>query len=662
MTLRDALQKIASQCDGARERNGVGFSTFDAPMAHILLAMPTWSVAQEYTAHRLLRKYKTQLKELGIDYDTLPVPILPKTPEAPKIVVASVMGKPRLALQFSYNKELIEKVKGLRAVFFRRDDKLWIAADRTRETAAKLLEFGLANGFEISEPAQAHIATWEEDRSDEVTVSLPFAERLRPFQLEAVEWALRLREKRILIADQMGLGKTIEAIAILEALNAYPALIVPPASLKLNWQRELQTWVPNRTTTLINSGNVTVPTTVDVVICNYDLLGDKEEVLSACGKQLKLIAFRALIVDESHYVKEPKALRTKAVAELAKNIPTRILLTGTPVLNRPKELISQLKILGRFEEFGGWKTFVYRYCGAFRQKFGRREFLNIDGAKNLDELNARLRATCMIRRTKDEVLAELPAKQRTRMPVEITNRAEYQQAEQRLIEWVKERARQNVAFLESIKHLDEEERLDAIDEYAESKARKAEKAEAMVKIEALKQVSARGKLAATMQWIEDFMENREKLIVFCHHRDIQETLYRWAEQKGYKPAKIEGNQSTEERQVQVDRFQADPTCRIIVSSLQAGGVGITLTAASDVLFVELGWTPALMEQAEDRAHRISQQNQVNIYYLLGSQTIDEMIDYLIERKRQVVNAATDGQAATKSGSILPELIQGLLAK
>ncbi len=472
----------------------------------------------------------------------------------------------------------------------------------------------------------------------------------------------------VLVADDPGLGKTIEALASLQAAQAFPALIICPASVKLNWCREAVLWLPSRSVTWLNGAGTSAAFRVtppnrppvfvrpnqllgsDVVIVNYDLLVRWLE-------QLKQVQWAALVADESHYAKSPKAQRTQAVLTLAQQgIHRRLLLTGTPVLNRPEELISQLSILGRLADLGGWKYFTDRYCAAKRGRFG----LDLSGASNLQELNERMRALFFLRRTKTEVLTELPEKTWSILPAELTNRPEYERAESDVIRFLMDQAHSDKEFTESITHLPGDQQAKARASHALSAGQRAARAEQLVKIGVLKKLAAQGKLKAAVEWIGDFLDSERKLVVFAHHREIQAKLFESVQ--AFHPAHLFGEDSATVRESEVRRFQEDPQCRVIVASLQAGGIGVTLTAASDVLTLEQSWGPSTHRQAEDRLHRIGQRNSVTCYYMLAQNTIDEDIRELIEAKRAVVDRATEGEAGEQADSILGELVSRMLKK
>jgi SWI/SNF-related matrix-associated actin-dependent regulator 1 of chromatin subfamily A len=320
---------------------------------------------------------------------------------------------------------------------------------------------------------------------------------------------------------------------------------------------------------------------------------------------------QVLIYDESHSLKNGKAARSKAAKELAATVPHKILLTGTPVLNRPKELWNQLQIIDPFaypdKRFFQWHK---RYTNATKNPFG----WDFSGASNLEELAASLK-TIMIRRTKDQVLKELPAKRRTTVLIPIDNRKEYDRADNEFMAWMTEQ------------------------KGAEA-AERASNVEQLAKIEYLRQIAVAGKMKSALAWIENFLESGEKLVIFATHKA---TIHALEREYGAMAVKIDGSVSSEKRQAAVDAFQNDPDAKIFIGNIQAAGVGITLTAASNVVFLELGWTPALHDQAEDRCHRIGQENAVNIWYLLAEKTIDASIAAMLENKREVIDQSTEDE-------------------
>jgi SWI/SNF-related matrix-associated actin-dependent regulator of chromatin subfamily A-like protein 1 len=419
---------------------------------------------------------------------------------------------------------------------------------------------------------------------------------LQPFQWGGVRYALDAR--RTFLADEQGLGKTVEALATLEADDAYPAIVVCPASLKLNWERETRKWLPHRTIAVVE-GKSAVPETGDITILNY-------EIVAAHREQLARLHPRALVVDESHYAKNPQAKRTQAVRRLAGTLDDsalRLALTGTPVLNHADELISQLRVIGRLEDFGSGARFSRQFQGPLTE----------------ERLHWHLRRRCFVRRLKSEVLPQLPAKRRVVVPVAIDNKRDYRLAEEDVVAWLREQPL----------------------ELSELDARIAAtlRAERLAQLTTLQRLAARGKLNAALTWIEDFLASGEPLVVFARHVDVQRAVL----ERFPDAAHLLGADALGERDEAVRAFQRPDGPQLIVCATRVAAQGITLTRASNVAFLELEWTPAMHDQAEDRTHRIGQRDAVTAWYLLAAETIDETMAELVEAKRSHISAVTDGR-------------------
>jgi SWI/SNF-related matrix-associated actin-dependent regulator of chromatin subfamily A-like protein 1 len=337
------------------------------------------------------------------------------------------------------------------------------------------------------------------------------------------------------------------------------------------------------------------------------------------------------------------------------------MLTGTPIMNRPSELTSLLEILGHLNSFGGWFPFVQRYCGAFQRRIPRKtakgviwmKVWDVSGARHLTELNQRLTDTCLIRRMKKDVLKELPSKFRCRVVFPIDNRPEYDRAKANLAAYCAAAAVSNKAFIELCKTLPVDKRKQAIEERKIEAAGSAERAEQLVLIETLKQITTRGKMAGIIEWVENFLETDQKLVVFAMHIEAQESLYRRF--KG--AARIVASDSHLVRQSNIDKFIKDAGCRLLVCSLLAGGTGVDglQEVCNNVAFIELPWTPAQALQAEDRVQRIGQTDQVTAWYLLAENTIEEEIQAMLAAKQAVCDSVLDG-SEVRDGSIFNELI------
>lgn len=412
----------------------------------------------------------------------------------------------------------------------------------------------------------------------------------------------------------MGSGKTAQSLHAIEKLGATPCLVVCPASVKFNWQREVDMWFPGRTTTIVNGRKGDIPK-ADYVIINYDLL-------VARLPQLRMIGFKGLIADEFHYAKNAKAKRSIALNSLAVRIPVKFGLTGTPILNRPVELPQQLKILGHLQNFGGDWKFKQRYCDARKKWTPHGSAWDFNGASNLPELRKKLFEgpyAIAIRRTKDQILRELPPKQIVGIPVDLKGKRQYQEAEKALRAHLIEKGLLGEGGGKERRHMAEVMEKGGIGALAQ-----------------VRQALALGKLDMAKQWIQDFLDGSDmKLVVFAHHREVVTTVFEHFKDVAVK---LQGGDSQRSRQDAIDRFQGDDNVRIFVGNIQAAGEGITLTAASNVLFLELAWSPALLEQAEDRCHRIgATAESVNIYYMLGVDTLEEDLLDIIRQKRKVVD-------------------------
>jgi SNF2 family DNA or RNA helicase len=289
----------------------------------------------------------------------------------------------------------------------------------------------------------------------------------------------------------------------------------------------------------------------------------------------------------------------------------RLALSGTPVLNHAEELVSQLRVIGRLEDFGSGAQFARRFRGELSE----------------ERLHWHLRRRCFVRRLKSEVLPQLPAKRQVVVPVALSNEREYRLAEEDVIAWLREQP------------------LDL----RELNARIAAtlRAERLAQLGTLQRLAARGKLAAALTWIADFLESGEPLVVFARHIEVQEAvLARFPD-----AAHIIGRDSAQRRDEAVAAFQSPGGPQLLVGATRVAAQGITLTRASNVAFLELEWTPAMHDQAEDRCHRIGQRDAVTAWYLLAAETIDETMAALIQRKRGIVAAVTDGRREDGDGLV-----------
>ena len=554
-------------------------------------------------------------------------------------------SKKAIHINMKYDPFLIEQVKKLDSPRYSAKTKEWACAlslDNINALASV--------GFSVKAELRTWYNKWDYHNITEMSISgvklHTLTGQLREFQKKGVAYILA-RNGSGIIADEMGVGKTVQAIGLCAHMNTHrPALVVCPASLKYNWAKEIKKWMPqstiyivsgrpSKTNNKINNIDFMYHKGTDsndcIFIINYDIIANnvKKEVdkrtkkpkiveLPGTGWITKLIAykFKIIIFDEAQYLVNKKAQRTKACLKLAKKIDNKIVLSGTPITNRPVEFYNVLNMVHPYL-FTNFMKFAQRYCDAKHDGYG----WNFKGASNTKELHSIVSKACVIRRRKKDVLKELPPKNKAIIPIQITNTREYKKAASDLSEWLKEKGNY-------------------------TQAETAKKHEALMRIEALKQLAVKGKLQQCITWIHDFIANGEKLVVFATHTDVINTIVKEFGLINTKKGicvKVTGEDSPESRQNSVDAFQNNDNCRLFVGNIKAAGVGLTLTAAANTCFLELEWSPGLMDQAEDRVHRIGQKYNVTAWYLLARHTIEEDIAELLDEKSAILSAVLDGE-------------------
>lgn len=569
---------------------------------------------------------------------------LPETKTAspetrPKKENTASMAEGKIKIQFSYDASLLAKIKSLSGRRWNNDGKFW-TVPISQDSITCLQEWGFKLDENLLKVTEKYSVPIEEMKEIEIPELL---HPLRPFQKKGVAF-LESRKGRGLIADPMGLGKTVQALGWLQKHpEARPAIIICPASLKYNWANEIKKFMGKRNVYILAGspkGNTplqihradSAENTEDVgniIIMNYD-------IAAKWAKSLKAISPKTIILDECHFIKNAKAQRTKAVKAICKNVPHLIALSGTPIVNRPIEMYNTISLIDP-DLFPSWWAYAQRYCGAKHTGFG----WDFSGATNSTELHEKLIRSIMIRRKKEEVLPELPAKIKTVVPFECSTK-NYQAALSYMQEWRKG------TYTSVIKDINGEV------VRTEQRSNTENPAQAMVQIEKIKAAAALDKFESALGWIEDYLETNDKLVVFATHKEIIGKLME--ELSKYNPVKVDGSMSSEDRQEAVNNFQNQESCKVFIGNIKAAGVGLTLTASSATCFVELGWTPGEHEQAEDRVHRIGQKaDSVNAYYLIAKNTIEEEIAELLDEKAKVLAKVLDGEEA-QTTNLLSKLI------
>jgi len=428
----------------------------------------------------------------------------------------------------------------------------------------------------------------------DIDIPVPAGLSYLPYQKAGIAYAIK--RSSTLIGDEMGLGKTIQAIGVINATAPKTVLVVCPASLKINWKNEMTKWlVADRDIQIVNGGGEQIPANPDVIIINYDVLSKHKDAINARTWDL-------VIMDEAHYIKNNTAARTKVAVGIKAN--RKVVLTGTPITNRPIEL---QPIAGYLDPvtFGNYFKFGVRYAGAHQINIGRKTVWDFNGSSNLDELQRVLRQSFMIRRKKDEVLKELPEKVRQIIVLP------------------------NSDYSDQIKK-EFETLADAVDETSSED----------IEFEQMSGVRHETALAKVNDVVTHVAAIDHQVVVMAHHKDVVDGIKAGLEAAGKSVVTLTGDCNQAHRQNSVETFQAG-NADVFIGTIGAAGVGITLTSASHVVFAELDWVPGNMSQAEDRCHRIGQDSSVLVQHLVVDGSIDARLAQVLVGKQRVLDKALD---------------------
>ena len=545
-----------------------------------------------------------------------------------------------MLIQFPYNAEAVEAIKELPARKWNPAERGWEIPDFLASAAAVKLEPFYPD---IADALRSHVASvtvearrdisnaqsGEEvsDRNaqrilEKIKKELKLPLKLFPYQEVGVAF-IELSKGKALIGDDMGLGKTAQALAWL-ALHKEkrPVIVICPASIKVNWSREINKWIPNSSIQSIDSGKDVIEPGKEFYIVNYDLLRKHEQGLLDIGASV-------VILDEATYVKERKSQRTKATLKIAKSSPHVLALSGTPILNKPIEFFNILNLIAPKVFKSQWQ-FGHQFCGMEHNGYG----FSYSGATNTELLNFLLKSI-MIRRDKREVLKDLPPKRREFKYIGIPNKIirMHEAAEMDLSNAVRDYR---------IRGLSSEERSE-------------KRMLAITALNYLRQVVGMAKAEQTLEIVRPTLEAGEKIVIFGHHKAVLDKLEEDLTKAGFKNVRIDGQVTGNKRQKLIDEFQNDPDCKVMVASILAMGMGVNLVSASSVFIVERQWTPAVEEQGEDRLWRIGQEKEVTVWYLVTADTVDDKMNHLIERKRKMVKQIIDGESHSEE-SLVSELL------
>jgi len=554
-----------------------------------------------------------------------------------------------MLVKFPYNKELIEEIKNIPGRAYDPNEKGWNIPDRFLPWAADMIQNYYPNIADVvrdfatitnPKPDMGNLTTAKDIDELDAQYSQKTVQDIKnrlqmPYDLYAYqEIAVAFLEERnkdnrgALIGDQPGLGKTIETLAWL-SLNPskLPALIITQASIKRSWYREVEKWLPSASVQMLDQGKDIVDYEADIVIVNYDLIWRK-----GIEEQLLKRKFPVVVYDEVTDIKEPSAKRTKTAKKLGKRAEFNIGLSGTPILNRPIEFYNILNLIEP-TQFTSHFKFGMRYCNGYHNGFG----YVFKGSSRIDELREQIQPL-MIRRLKSDVLTELPAKSRRTIFIDMPGKyyQDYVAAENNLVETLRSLPSGKIS-----------------DEYEENRMW------LLSKLNYLRHIVGLAKAEEAQEIIKNFVDAGEKLVVFAHHHDVMDLIDNYLTKDKILHVAVDGRTPGPARQDAIDKFQTDPDCMVFVAST-AMGMGITLTAASNALFVERQWTPGIEEQMEDRLHRIGQTNAVLAHYMLIEGSLDEKMDKLVDNKRLILDEVLDGEKNRDRGkSIINELLAEL---
>ncbi len=461
----------------------------------------------------------------------------------------------------------------------------------------------------------------EEKTLDREVDYSPYSHR-PPMEHQKIAIEKLLANNKFILADDMGLGKTTSTVIASLESDIKKVLIVCPASLKINWKREIELYSDENV--LIVEGKKW-GSTFKYYIINYDILKNfhttENTEDSDAYKIILNEGFDLAIVDEAHYISNSQAQRTKLLNDILAKIPKVWLLTGTPMTSRPINYFNLLKIVNSPLTLN-WKSYVLRYCKGYQFRVGGRKIWNTSGASNLDELREQTKSV-VLRRMKTDIL-DLPEKIISPIWLELKN-----------------------SFYD-----------DELTEFLRISKENRKKESLTVtlnRLMKLRQLIAIEKVDHTCELIDKVLEQGRKVIVFTNFTMSLDMIY---EKYGKKAVVLDGRMSKDRRQQSVDRFQNEDKVKVFIGNIKAAGVGITLTAADTVIFNDLSFVPADHSQAEDRAYRYGQKNSVLVYYPVFENTIEMTIYNILQKKKEIIDQVMgDGEYSESFGNELVKNIK-----
>jgi len=428
-----------------------------------------------------------------------------------------------------------------------------------------------------------------------------------------------VENKKFILADDMGLGKTTSTIIAALESGSKKVLIICPATLKINWKREIENY-SDKPVYIAEGKNFS--TDADFVIINYDIIKNFHDTKKKGESQILDANFDLVVVDEAHYIKNATAQRTKLINDLVKKVDRLWLLTGTPMTSRPIDYFNLLSLI-ESPVAKNWMAYAIRYCQGYQFNVGGRKVWNVMGASNLEELRDRT-AGLTLRRLKENVL-DLPDKIITPVYLRLKSKM-YEEIMGEYYDWYDKNPEESKSLTVQF-----------------------------TKLTKIRQVIADEKISQTIELAENIVEQGKKVIIFCNFTD---SLNKICEHFGKAAVKVDGSMSKPERQHSVDSFQDSDKIKVFVGNIKAAGVGITLTAAEAVIMNDLSFLPSDHAQAEDRAYRYGQKNNVLVYYPIFENTIEGIIYDILNNKKQVIATVMgDNQSTADAAEEILKRIQ-----
>jgi len=494
-------------------------------------------------------------------------------------------------------------------------EKLLVEKEKSYHVWAKFFENDKLSEFWI--PKSSLIKT---HNVQSVTIDYSKYSHRPPLEHQKIAIEKLTGSKRFILADDMGLGKTTSTIIAALETGSKKILIICPASLKINWQREIENY-SNRSIFIVEGKKFS--TESDFVIVNYDILKNFHDSDPKKKEESLLIQsnFDLVILDEAHMISNAQAQRTKIINSFVKNIDKVWLLTGTPMTSRPMNYYNLLNII-ESPVAQNWKAYAIRYCQGFQFTAGKRKVWNVSGASNLEELRDRT-SKQILRRLKEDVL-DLPDKIITPVYLRLKSK-EYEELMGDYYDWYD-------------KNPDESSSLTV----------------QFSKLMKVRKVIANEKTRQTIEFAENIIDQGKKVIIFTNFTDTLQTIYHHF---GKHAVYLDGSCSNSVRQQAVDSFQNDEKIKVFVGNLKAAGVGLTLTSAEAVIMNDLSFVPAEHAQAEDRAYRYGQKSNVLVYYPLFENTIEGVIYDILNKKKQIIRTVMGDEIQESGGDIAEEILK-----